>query len=596
MSGDNVLNTQLEIKVGGTALSQEEINLVIEVVVDQHSHLPDMFTIRINDPDMTLLDSKKFDLTKEVEISGLPESGSKVKLIKGEITALEPEFQEGRIFILVVRGYDKSHRLFRESKSQAFLNIKDSDLASQFAGNAGLSAQVDATSTVYDHIYQDNQTDLAFLMQRAWRIGYECFVDEGKLYFRKPPNSTPETKLVWGEDLVSFYPRMTLAEQVDTVEVKGWDPKKLEAIVGKKKKGKLYPQNGDSKDGAKWAGAFGTGKHTVVDIPVVSQAEADTIAQARLDELSGTYVDAEGTAIRRPEVKAGKFVKLERLGERMSGKYMVTQATHVCNNDGLLVKFNVCGARTGLFTEQASHQEPVKRWQGVVTAVVTNTDDPDDWGRVKVKYSWMSDDAESFWARLAGPGGGPTAGFIAVPEVGDEVLVAFEHGDINYPVIIGGFWNGKHAIPEPTAGAKSGEKPLIRTWKSINGHYTAMHDDDDQKIETMTIDGHLFVMDDKEKKVEITTAGGHTALIDDQNKKIEITSSGGHVVTLDDNGRKIIIESTGEVEVKASTNMKIEAGANLDIKAGANLKMQGVNAELSGSAATTIKGGLVKIN
>lgn len=593
---ENILNTQIEVKVGGTALTNEEVNLIIETTVDQHAHLPDMFTIRFNDPQMELLDSKKFDLTKEVEISGIPESGSKVQLIKGEITALEPEFQEGRTFVLVIRGYDKSHRLFRESKSQAFLNIKDSDLASQFAGNAGLSAQVDATSTVYDHLYQDNQTDLAFLMQRAWRIGYECFVDEGKLYFRKPPSSTSEVTLTWGEDLITFYPSMTLAEQVDSVEVKGWDTKKLEAIVGQAKKGTLYPKNGDSKDGAKWAGTFGTGKHTLVDVPVVSQAEANTIAQARLNELSGAFVDADGKAIRRPDIKAGKFVKLEELGTRMSGKYMVTQATHIFNNDGLLTHFTVRGSRTGTFVEQTAQQEPVKRWPGVVTAVVTNTDDPDDWGRVKVKYSWMSDDAESFWARLAGPGGGPTAGFIAVPEVGDEVLVAFEHGDINYPVVIGGLWNGKHAIPEPTAGAKAGEKPLVRAWKSINGNYIAMHDDEDKKIETMTTDGHIFLMDDKNKKVELTTAGGHSALIDDQNKKIEIKSSGGHKITLDDNGRKIVIESSGDVEVKSSTNMKIEAGANLDIKAGAMLKLQGVNAEVSGSAMTTIKGGLVKIN
>jgi uncharacterized protein len=111
-------------------------------------------------------------------------------LIKGEITALEPVFGEGMVAELVVRGFDKSHRLYRETKSRAFLNKKDSDLAQEIAQAVGLSVQVDATSTVYDHIYQHNQSDLAFLMQRAWRIGYECFVEDGQLYFRKPPNGS----------------------------------------------------------------------------------------------------------------------------------------------------------------------------------------------------------------------------------------------------------------------------------------------------------------------------------------------------------------------------------------------------------------------
>jgi uncharacterized protein involved in type VI secretion and phage assembly len=376
--------------------------------------------------------------------------------------------------------------------------------------------------------------------------------------------------------------------------------------LGQAQTGTLYPANGDSKNGAQWAGSFGTGKHTLVDIPIVSQAEANKIAEARLNELSGAFVSAEGTAIRRPDIKAGQFVQLNDLGTRMSGKYMVTNATHLFNYEGLSTTFKVSGTRTGLLAEQMTQQEPVKRWPGVVTAVVTNTtDDLEDWGRVKVKYSWMTEDAESFWARLAAPGAGPTAGFIAIPEVGDEVIVAFEHGDINHPVVLGGLWNGNNAIPAATAGAAAGEKPLVRSWQSINGHYMAMHDDADKKIETMTIDGHLFVMDDTNKKIEITTSGGHTALIDDQNKKIEIKSSGGHTITLDDNGRKVIVKSSGDVEIKSGTNMKIQSGANLELSATGNVDikangMLGVKstgpANIQTSAIMAIKGSLVQIN
>ena len=595
---------EIEIKIGGAVIPDDiEIR---EVIVDQHSHLPHMFTIILDDYlDLTThefqIDQTIFDMTKEVEISASPNSeyegevGVKTTLIKGEITAVEHDFDQGLRHI--IRGYDKSHRLFRESKSQAFLNIKDSDLATQFAGNAGLTAQVDATSTVYEHLYQDNQTDLAFLTQRAWRIGYECFVDEGKLYFRKPPTGNAAVTLTYSENIISCSFSSTLAEQVDSVEVKGWDPKTLKVILGISEKGTLYPKNGDTKDGGKWAHTFGAGKHTLVDIPVVSQAEADKIAEARLNELSGAYVTAEIVTLGIPTMKAGQFVKIENVGTRLSGSYMVTNAKHIFRAGDYITSLSVSGARTGLLSEQLSHQEPVKRWPGVVTAVVTNSDDPSKWGRVKVKYPWMAEDAESFWARLSGPGAGPTAGLIAIPAVGDEVVVAFEYGDINFPVIIGGLWNGKHKIPPAAEGAADGERPLVRSWHSINGHTIDMYDNADKKIEMMTIDGHLFVMDDTNKKIEIKTSGGHTALIDDQNKKIEIKSSGGHTITLDDNGRKVIVKSSGDVEIQSATNMKIQSGANLELIATGNLDIKSTGpANIQTSAIMAIKGSLVQIN
>ena len=575
------LASQFDILVDGSPLANDLKADVLDVLVEQHTHLPAYFQIRIYDKNFAHIDGSSFDLTKEVEIEGYTNEGTPVSLVKGEITAIEPVLDEGLVANLIVSGYDKSHRLYREKKSDAFLNIKDSDLASQFASNAGLTAQVDATSTVYDHLFRENQSDIAFLRERAWRIGYECFVQEGKLYFRKPPSSGSTETIRWGVDLLSFRARETLAEQVDEVQIKGWDPEKKEAIVGKSAKGKLYPTSTAGGEYGK-ASSFGTGRYTLVDIPVVSQAEADLVAQARHDEISGAFVEAEGEAYQRPGITAGKFVELEGVGKRFSGKYMVTRAIHRYDVEGgLRVRFSVKGTRTGMMADEMLHQRPLKRWTGVVTAVVTNTDDPNDWGRVKVKYPWLTEDAESWWARLAAPGAGPEAGFICVPEVDDEVLVCFEHGDFNRPVVLGGLWNGKDKIPPPTASSSTGERPLVRTWQSINGHYLAMYDNADQKVELMTTDGHIMVFDDTNKKVEITTAGGHKMLIDDQGKTIEISSSGGHKIVLDDNGRKVTMESTGDVQVTAGLNMKLEASANIDIQASGMVNIKGATVNIN---------------
>ncbi len=574
MPDENIVSSQIQIKVGGADIQPDVMNQVLEVVVDQNTHLPGMFMIRIYDPELKLIDGKTFDLTKEVEILASTEAGDSHSMIKGEITALEPSFRPGMNPELQVRGYDKSHRLYRELKSRAFLNIKDSDLASQIASSAGLSAQVDTTNTVYDHIYQHNLSDLTFLMQRAWRIGYECFVEDGKLYFRKPPSSGASVTVKYGEDLLEFYPVASLAEQVDEVQVKGWDVEKVEAIVGKASKGKLYASIAESKDGAAWAGAFGTGKKIIVDQPVVSQAEANTLAGARLDEISGSFIEAYGRAFRRPDVKAGIKVEIEGLGTRFSGKYMVTSANHTFNAEGLLTTFSVRGSRSGLLAEQIIHQPPLDKWGGVVPAIVTNTDDPKDVGRVKVKYPWMSDDAESFWARVINPGAGPEAGFFCIPDVGDEVIVAFEHGDFNEPYVLGGVWNGKNKITGSGASGSAGERPLVRSWTSRTGHEIGMFDNADNKIEVKTAGGHNILLDDKNKKVEIKTSGGHKVVMDDQGKKLEIATTGGQKMTMDDNARSIKVESGMTLEIQAATQIKLKA-ATIDIEASGPVNVKG---------------------
>jgi uncharacterized protein involved in type VI secretion and phage assembly len=392
-------------------------------------------------------------------------------------------------------------------------------------------------------------------MARAWRIGYECFVSEGKLFFRKPPASSAESiTLTWGQDLQSFYPRMSLGEQVDEVIVRGWDPAAQRAIVGRASRGNLYPQVGEQKDGAGWAQEFGAGKRAIVDMAVISQAEADALAAARLDELSGAFLEAEGSALRRPEIRAGRAVKLEALGQRFSGTYYITSVTHRYTPSGLISNFNVRGTRTGLLTENlVPAQEREQRWFGVVIGVVTNTDDPEDVGRVKVKFPWLSEDVESNWCRVLGIGAGNKAGFYVMPEVGDEVVVSFEHGSISFPVVLGGLWNGNNQIPPEASGTRSGERPKARTWRSLTGH-------------------RITILDTSDNKIEIESAAGMQVILDDANKSITLKNEQS---TIKMENSKIEIKTAQDVTIESNGNLKIKAGGNIDIQAGGQVTVKG---------------------
>ncbi len=84
---------------------------------------------------------------------------------------------------------------------------------------------------------------------------------------------------------------------------------------------------------------------------------------------------------------------------------------------------------------------------GVVIGVVTSVDDPEQQGRVKLHFPWLDDNHETDWTRIAAPMAGGGRGVYFMPEVGDEVLAAFEHGDVRFPFVVGFMWNGQDAPP-----------------------------------------------------------------------------------------------------------------------------------------------------
>jgi phage protein D/phage baseplate assembly protein gpV len=543
------LSSQIYMKLNGTLAEDDLMANLVEVVVEQHCHMPDMFALRLHDPLLALVDGGQFDLGEVVEIGSYSEDGRPISLIEGEITALEPNFDASMVAELVVRGYDRSHRLFRDRKCRAFVNVRDSDLAQQIATEAGLEAELDLTPIIYDHVYQHNQSDLGFLLARAWRIGYECFVEKNTLYFRRPSMAgSSQVTLTWGEDMLAVRPRLTVAEQVEEVMVKGWDFERQQPIVGqaRQNEGRLRPdvpmarsQNGQSN------------RLLIADRPVVNQQEANLMAAARMDELSGALLEVEGSVFRRPDVKAGRLLTLAGMGERYSGTYLVTAVTHLYSpNNGLEAHFAVRGLRSGSLSELVGRSDPDPRWFGVVPAVVTNNEDPKKLGRVRVKFPWLTEDTESDWARVVTPHAGP----LQQPEVDEEVLVAFEHGDFNRPYVLGGMANQKRPLPGSVSSAQQGEAPQI--WESRAGHRISMYDG-------------------SQKRLEIETPAGHQIKLDDSQGQIEIRSQGGLTFRLDDRQRRITVESSGDVAITADGNMSFRANANLNLTANGQVNVKG---------------------
>lgn len=200
-----------------------------------------------------------------------------------------------------------------------------------------------------------------------------------------------------------------------------------------------------------------------------------------------------------------------------------------------------------LLTPQAPHEQG--RFYGVVVGIVTNNQDPDKMARVRVKFPWLSDDHESWWARIASPMAGAGRGAYFLPEVNDEVLVAFEHGDVRSPYVVGALWNGQDAPP-------------------------ANNDDGKNNIRLVhSRSGHLVRLDD--------TSG---------DEKIEIIDkTGSNKITIKSSDNSISLECAGK--------MKLHAGAGIEITSDTDIKIQAsTTLDMESSAPMTIKGAMVNIN
>lgn len=187
-----------------------------------------------------------------------------------------------------------------------------------------------------------------------------------------------------------------------------------------------------------------------------------------------------------------------------------------------------------------------KKYYGVVQAIVTDVEDQHGKeGRVKVQFPWFDDQMETEWCRVRQSYAGNGYGAFFVPEKGDEVLVAFIHGDMRLPVILGGLYNGKDK--PPSFRSSSQDQKMIRT----KGQHELLFDDSQGK-----------------ERVRIKTKSGHTADLSDFEKKLTLQSSGGQSIVVDDSAKTITVQTSGKSITINGTSGEIKVtGQSVTIEA-----------------------------
>ena len=580
---DAPVATFFGIEIDGQPLDPAVLSSVLHLIVDDHLLLPDTFEIVLQEtPDRDVASKAHARIGSKVVISGRALSDhAPLPLFTGEVTALEGEYREAKAPTLVIRGYDQGHRLMHGRRSAVFRQQKYSDIAQQMASQLGLEVGTIADSrTVFEYVHQAGQTAWEFLGEMADEVGFQVGVNDGKFNFAPPPaasggpdagdlNSTNPLQLVFGQELKEFRPRTTAGSQVATVSVLGWDASTKTGLIAEEPTTATGVQLPDTPPSV--VTAFGSPGYVTGNRPRTTQAVVEAAAKAFAEQHGSAFAEATGIADGNPRLKAGASVNVSLVAAPFAGRYTLTHTRHVFDKKGYRTHLEMSGRQERTLLSLASggggSDGSGSSVRGVQVGLVTDNQDPDNHGRVRVQLPYFGPDFVTNWARVVAPGNGQDRGFVWIPEVHDEVLVVFHHGDVSEPYVLGGLWNQKD--PPPSIEL-DGDHLKARKLVSRTGQKLVFSDESGKEgILVSSADGTILVqVDSANKKVVITANGGG---------KVEMKAQGD--ITIDAQG-SVKISGTGGVEISSPASTKVSGTGQLSLEAGGVTSVKGSQVSL----------------
>jgi len=263
-------------------------------------------------------------------------------LFFGYITAVNVNFPPGGAPEVRVTGMDLTFKMMRGRDVKTFANRKISDVVKEIGMEHGATSfVVDPTDKTIPVLQSSPENDYQFLRDLAQSINYEFFVVGKTLYFRKKnENKTPVLTLAWGKHLARFSVEQNLSEQVTEVKVRGWDAKNQKVIEASSSQvNKIGTNSRTGADLLKTMGKFPEYLYIHTDDPQDAKKKADAVMNERAMKL----VTGEAECIGLPEIRAGRYIRLEGLGKRLDQPYYISRARHTIDSSGYTTEFTVQG-------------------------------------------------------------------------------------------------------------------------------------------------------------------------------------------------------------------------------------------------------------
>lgn len=598
-------SSEVLVQVDGRGLPREAGAMLVRAVLDETRLAPAVCELWFRDPDQAVLAAVDIAIGSRLDVSvSSTARAAPAALVSAEVTALELE-HDGTGTYTIVRGIDRLHRLLRGRRVEGYRQMTVSDVVEKVARRAGIEVgHLDRTATVHEQISQANVSDWEFLNGLAADVGARLRMVDDRLELRRAtsaagqdPGTDPDHPLVLelGRDLLACRAVVTSTAQVPELSARGWDALAKRPVTSTAAATSRTAAVGADPEAL--AAAFDAPALLVVEPPFEAQSEVDEAAAAAADHVGGACAELEAVVNGNAAIRVGAVVSLTGAGHPFAGAYTVSATRHTFDPEtGYRTHATMSGDQDrtllGLTSSPPGHS--TAGLDGVVPALVSDNRDPEELGRVRLVLPWLSDEFVTGWARTVQLGAGDQRGTLFVPEVGDEVLVAFQDGHLRRPFVLGGLYNGvdrprpgRGELIDSNSGAVNRRAIVSRT-----GHRIELTEDANgaQGVTIATGDGALgVVLDQRSTRVQVRSDGSVTV---QAGGAVEVEA--GESLTL--SGRDVSITARGNISLDAGRSVSVTGGTEATVSA-PTVSVDGASvAELTAGATCTIRAALVRIN
>ncbi len=531
---------------------------------------------------------EKFEY-KDKELNKM-EPGKTIKVQVGYQTAASTTIFEGIIVqvgvsirdvehsMVALECADKAVKMSLDRVNKVFVNKKDSDIMQELIGKYGIDADVKATDYKHKRVLQYHCSDWDFLVARAELNGRVVINVNNKIKVAKPceDNSKP-VKVKWGEEIVKSSLVVNGKTQLKKVKASAWNMK--EQKIEYSESSENIPELG-SLQGPKLANDFISRTSEIhstcpLEKPLLKIWADAKLSRSRLSKVTGTLL-VQGVGNVKPDQK----LKIEKIGSAFDGDAYISRVFHEIRGGNWLTDLSI-GLTQEWFTENRQNVQSANAGgvtpgiSGIYNGKVLQMHNDED-GELRVKINLPVMDGSEVWARLSNLYASNGFGTFFMPNVGDEVLVGFLHGNPDYPIILGSLYSSQ----------------------KLKSPYDA---DSDNSIQAIVTKNKLrLIFEDKKKNLICETPGGRRMTLSDEKNHVLIEDPYGNSIKMDSSGIKIEasrgkveISGMNEVTMESKTNkVNIDAMMDINISAKMNVSVSGMlQGTFKGTVSTTLGSG-----
>lgn len=401
-------------------------------------------------------------------------------LFRGRLSAVAQRHDAQRGRTMRWRAYDALHALRNRQQLRVHVDVTALDLARELAAGLVDAVSADDAGPVWQHLLQTG-TDFDLLVDVAARAGLHLVLHDGRLgLLTLAGDGRPAQPLRLRENLLEVEVERNAHGQADEVRVLAWDPRRgvdFAGAAGSARSARQVARTPRAEE------VDGRGDRHRVGLPCQDPSQAEAAAQAEIDRRHAGAVTLRGVAEGNAQLRPGTVVQLAGVGAAEQGLHVLSGVTHTVDP--------ARGYLSELTSELPPRPVPAGS-AGVGTAMatgrVTRLDDPDRLGRVQVALAGW-DGLQTDWLQVLSPGAGATKGLVALPDVGDLVLLLLDAADPAQAVVLGGLYGDR--------GLPSGHDALgadgCFAFGTAGGQRVRL-DDGRRTVSLETADGHRLEM------------------------------------------------------------------------------------------------------